>query len=188
MTFKRNVRTFFRNESAKLILSYLVVPMLFSFLPQIPSGGRLAKNRGRARLAYSIFLFLDFERAIKSKTQNAFEISRPMISSSQNYTMAFLFCCLFGSISHHPPDPTRRDLTEKRQTNAGVLERGDQETGRQRVHDDGARLRCQAAREGGVGAVPAHESFHRRGRALRRGKLYSYFHVRIFFSLSLLFL
>lgn len=52
---------------------------------------------------------------------------------------------------------------------SGVLERGHEEAGRQRVHDHGARLRRETVGQGGVGVVPAHEPFHRGGRTLRRG-------------------
>ena len=37
------------------------------------------------------------------------------------------------------------------------------------MHDHGARFRGEAARKGGVGAVPAHEPFHRGRGAVRRG-------------------
>lgn len=53
----------------------------------------------------------------------------------------------------------------------GVLERGDEEVGGQRVHDHGARLRGEAAGQGGVGAVPAHEPLHGRRGTLRGGTI-----------------
>lgn len=58
-------------------------------------------------------------------------------------------------------------LSEKK--NTGVLERCDEEACGQRVHDHGTRLRREAARQGGVGVVPAHEPLHRRRGALCRG-------------------